>query len=484
MMQNLDRPTEICTNQVLLSIPIDGRWIWDEKKKELVYESRHRINNNKKSISNELLKIDLRSGLIHYRKQNRPLQYIIKTKDNNKITLDDVIQASFNVMSEIFYIPLEFEEFVRDRSQMEKNRIRIAYANLLTCLRELGCKYAILLLGIDLKDFHHMRNGDLYYSCTHIDRTIYESLFIFSTYFTWITFYRQNFDSIRNELARLFRADGDVEMLQIPTTESLEGRMKNDTVIDSINRHKLIDCTEFFSKSMAKKAATTRISEIQNRKNSLQRTSLMFWNFNKKSSESNTWIKQNTSKSRLKSVLAKDFHDQRQKLFISQRKNRLRGILTKQLKSRNQSLIEEQYRHLKNTKIHKQLNMEEIQSKIREREKVKRERLIKQQILNSSFYKNSSILPAPPNPLDNPRMKNNQSILPKIQFQLKENIGIIGKSYSDFDLIRLTLKPNIADNINMPTEFLVTLPDEMNNTILHYDQIMDNNHLDTNKYQV
>ncbi|CAF1041764.1 unnamed protein product [Rotaria sp. Silwood1] len=92
MMQNLDRPTEICTNQVLLSIPIDGRWIWDEKKKELVYESRHRINNNKKSISNELLKIDLRSGLIHYRKQNRPLQYIIKTKDNNKITLDDVIR--------------------------------------------------------------------------------------------------------------------------------------------------------------------------------------------------------------------------------------------------------------------------------------------------------------------------------------------------------------------------------------------------------
>ncbi|CAF3672550.1 unnamed protein product [Rotaria sp. Silwood1] len=188
--------------------------------------------------------------------------------------------------------------------------------------------------------------------------------------------------------------------------------MKNDTVIDSINRHKLIDCTEFFSKSMAKKAATTRISEIQNRKNSLQRTSLMFWNFNKKSSESNTWIKQHTSKSRLKSVLAKDFHEQedseendelysfeldmnspyysqRQKLFISQRKNRLRGILTKQLKSRNQSLIEEQYRHL------------------------------------------------------------------------KSSIGIIGKSYSDFDLIRLTLKPNIADNINMPTEFLVTLPDEI-----------------------
>ncbi|CAF3639262.1 unnamed protein product [Rotaria sordida] len=532
-MQNSDRPTEICTNQ-LLSIPIDGRWIWDEKRKELVYESRHRMNDDKKSSSNELLKIDLRSGLIHYRKQNRPLQYIIKTKDNNKITLDDIIQASLNVMSEMFYIPIEFEEYVSmlqvhefllyllnyfywffetmdntlskneryiDRSQMEKNHIRIAYANLLACLRELGCKYAILLLGINLKYFHHMRNGDLYYSCTYIDRTIYESLFIFSTYFTWITFYRQNFDLIRNELARLFRADGDVEMLQIPMTESLEGRIKNDILINSINRHKLIDCTEIFSKSMAKKAAITRTSEIQNKKSSLRRTSSIFWNFNKISNESNRLIKQQTSKNRLNNVLAKDFneqgliflivikilcylsieefveddelygfefdmnspyHHQRQKLFISQRKNCIRGILTKQLKSRNQSLIEEQYRHLKNKKTNEQLNMEEIENKIREREKMKRERLIKQQILNSSFYKNSSILPAPPNPLDNPRiMKDNQLILPKIQFKLKENIGIIGKSYSDFDLLRLTLKPNIEDNINIPTEFLVTLPDQM-----------------------
>ncbi|CAF3036758.1 unnamed protein product [Rotaria sp. Silwood2] len=272
-----------------------------------------------------------------------------------------------------------------DRSQMEKNRIRIAYANLLACLRELGCKYAILLLGINLKDFHHMRNGDLFYSCTYIDRTIYESLFIFSTYFTWITFYRQNFDLIRNELARLFRADGDVEMLQIPMTESFEGRIKNHTLTNSVNRHKLIDCNEIFSQSMAKKAAITRTSEIQNKKISLQRTSSMFWNFNKISSESNTWIKPNMSKRQLKSVLTKDFNEfdflivieilcylsiveefkkndelypfeldtnspyyrQREKLFISQRKNRMRGILTNQLKSRNQSLIEEQYRHLK-----------------------------------------------------------------------------------------------------------------------------------------
>ncbi len=38
------------------------------------------------------------------------------------------------------------------------------------------------------------------------------------------------------------------------------------------------------------------------------------------------------------------------------------------------------------------------------------------------------------------------------------SIGIIGKPYSDFDLIRLTLKPYIEDNITIPAEFLVTLP--------------------------
>jgi hypothetical protein len=43
---------------------------------------------------------------------------------------------------------------------MEKNRIRIAYAHLLAALHELSCKYGILLLGINLKDFHHMRNGE------------------------------------------------------------------------------------------------------------------------------------------------------------------------------------------------------------------------------------------------------------------------------------------------------------------------------------
>lgn len=54
--------------------------------------SKKKINQEKKVVNNEILKIDLRTGYIHYRKQHRPLQKIIKTKDNTKITLDDVIR--------------------------------------------------------------------------------------------------------------------------------------------------------------------------------------------------------------------------------------------------------------------------------------------------------------------------------------------------------------------------------------------------------
>jgi hypothetical protein len=41
------------------------------------------------------------------------------------------------------------------------------------------------------------------------------------------------------------------------------------------------------------------------------------------------------------------------------------------------------------------------------------------------------------------------------------SLGIIGKPSSDFDLIRLTLKPHIEENIFIPKEFLVTLPSKI-----------------------
>ncbi len=81
-------------------------------------------------------------------------------------------------------------------------------------------------------------------------------------------------------------------------------RMKNDASISSINRHKLIDCAEFFSKSMAKKAATTKNSETQSQKFSIQRTSSIVSNVNDISNEPNISVKQH----RLRNLLARDFN--------------------------------------------------------------------------------------------------------------------------------------------------------------------------------
>ena len=53
-----------------------------------------------------------------------------------------------------------FDLFFSDRSENEKNLIRLAYANVLAALDQLTSKYTTLLLGINLKNFHHMRNGE------------------------------------------------------------------------------------------------------------------------------------------------------------------------------------------------------------------------------------------------------------------------------------------------------------------------------------
>jgi hypothetical protein len=59
------------------------------------------------------------------------------------------------------------------------------------------------------------------------------------------------------------------------------------------------------------------------------------------------------------------------------------------------------------------------------------------------------------------------------------SIGIIGRPYSDFDLVRLTLKPNIENNIIIPEEFLVTLPSEMYVCLTNLFQINNHHSRDT-----
>ncbi|CAF1544870.1 unnamed protein product [Adineta ricciae] len=305
MIENSDKTTEICSSDSLLPFPSKGRWLWNEKKKELVYRSRQEKSKETNTPSREILKIDLRTGLRVYRKQFRPLERIIKTKTNSQIALVDVIQASLNVMSEMFYIPIEFEEYLKDRSQTEKDRLSYTYAYLLESLRELGCKYAILLLGVNLKDFHHMRNGE------------------------------------RESFSRLFRAGGVVESMELSD-------MKN-----------------------AQESIDVNPASVATKDNLVQHSSIS--------------LKQTHGTS----LFAKDFS-------------------------------------------------------------------------TSSSYRRSFALPAPPHPLGGSYITHGkQTDLPSVQFELMQTIGILGRSYTEFDPIRLISRLKIEDDIVMPQEFQINLSDDV-----------------------
>jgi hypothetical protein len=84
--------------------------------------------------------------------------------------------------------------------------------------------------------------------------------------------------------------------------------MKNDISNSPIARHKLIDCAEFLSKSMAQKSARSRSSDILDKKISIPLRSSVFGNLNEMPNQSDSLMKQHRSKSRLRSLLAKDFN--------------------------------------------------------------------------------------------------------------------------------------------------------------------------------
>lgn len=81
--------------------------------------------------------------------------------------------------------------------------------------------------------------------------------------------------------------------------------MKYEVIVNSTDRHKLIDCTEIFSKSIARKATISRISEINNNiKDSIPRRSSILNN-----DQSNLLIKQQQAKNRLRNILTRDSNE-------------------------------------------------------------------------------------------------------------------------------------------------------------------------------
>ncbi|XP_048586607.1 protein phosphatase 1 regulatory subunit 36 isoform X2 [Nematostella vectensis] len=92
-------------------------------------------------------------------------------------------------------------------SLAEKKALASAYTRQETAQKLLAQKYCVMVLGLGLEDQHHMACGRARCSNTEKDRDMYETLYTFASYVTFITFRRQHLDLIQKELGRMFRSD-------------------------------------------------------------------------------------------------------------------------------------------------------------------------------------------------------------------------------------------------------------------------------------
>ncbi|XP_067894339.1 protein phosphatase 1 regulatory subunit 36 isoform X1 [Heterodontus francisci] len=67
--------------------------------------------------------------------------------------------------------------------------------------------YSTLLLGLGMAEQHHMACGKVMASSTHKDRKLFECLYSYCAYVTWVTNERKNLDAIESEIGRLLRSD-------------------------------------------------------------------------------------------------------------------------------------------------------------------------------------------------------------------------------------------------------------------------------------
>lgn len=160
---------------------------------------------------------------------------------NRSILLDDVKRVAFDIMhiSEEYEMSLLFEETLRgnqlddllsilviyfkayfdkvaleskpnvmgyELSSAEKKTCSMVMKQLELSQKMLGEKYCILILGLDTEKQHHMACGKQRKSYTKKDKDFYESLYSYCCLVVWITFRRNDFQLIQEELGRLFRS--------------------------------------------------------------------------------------------------------------------------------------------------------------------------------------------------------------------------------------------------------------------------------------
>ncbi|CAH3153215.1 unnamed protein product [Porites evermanni] len=170
----------------------------------------------------------------------RPSVKAAGANEHAMVTLDDVKSVALDSMPDVDVLPPTFQEcysseqfdefqlailnyfdafFERmaienkpkpmavEPSLAEKKALATAVSKQEAAQRLLGQCYCRLVLGLGLEDKHHLGCGRQRSSDTSRDREMYEALYTFAAYVTYITFRRQHLDLIQKELGRMFRSD-------------------------------------------------------------------------------------------------------------------------------------------------------------------------------------------------------------------------------------------------------------------------------------
>ncbi|CAF4380012.1 unnamed protein product [Rotaria socialis] len=210
-------------------------WRWDDVTNTLVHDRA--VTAEKADINAETSseKIDL----WNLSPARRPMAYekypLEISKNKTTIAIEDIVHISLNMVSDTYYVPEKFAEFVKQFNHEETTRISNAECHMNTALVFVAQKYSNVVLGTGLKQYHHFywiegNDGDpltkkreiIPYSGrvsrTLIDRGNAELLIIFATFVVWITFERKYFEVIREEIGRIIRTDA----FPNPTYSSLQ----------------------------------------------------------------------------------------------------------------------------------------------------------------------------------------------------------------------------------------------------------------------
>jgi len=201
-------------------------------------------------------KIDFRSGqprlVAQAVKEPKPSSSSSKNQDakknidtsNTNVTITDIKNAAIAVLSDKYYIPANFERYCRnsdsgfileqflnclsnyfhwyfevidskvilselciERSAAEKKRTEMAENMLKVTIKVLARRYCMLILGLNAVEHHHMNCGGRRVSSGFNDRGLFETFYLFCTFFIWILFKRRDFELIKSEVGRILRSN-------------------------------------------------------------------------------------------------------------------------------------------------------------------------------------------------------------------------------------------------------------------------------------